>query len=273
LGRVKADPGQIEQVITNLAVNARDAMPKGGTLTLQTANAELDEAYASQHTEVTPGHYILMSVTDTGVGMTDEVKAHLFEPFFTTKEQGKGTGLGLPMVYGIVKQSGGHITAYGEVGHGTTFKIYLPRVEETAQAVLPTQMPVELPHGTETILLVEDAEQVRNLARVFLEECGYTVWAAGSGPEAIQFARQHEGKIHLLLTDVIMPEMSGPMLAPLLETLNPGAKVLYMSGYTDATSLRQDLMAAGSAFLQKPFSPDVLARKVREVLDATNQVV
>ena len=271
LGRVLADPGQSEQVITNLAVNARDAMPDGGTLTIRTANVELDEAYCRQHEEVTPGRCVLLTVADTGTGMTDEVKAHLFEPFFTTKDQGKGTGLGLATVFGIVKQSGGHITVYSELGHGTTFKVYLPRVEEAAEVAVPTGTPVEFPRGTETILLVEDEDQVRSLARMALEECGYTMLVAGNGPDAIQLAGQNEGKIQMLLTDVIMPEMSGRVLAPLLMSLNPGIKVLYMSGYTDTTIIRKDLLVAGSAFLQKPFSLDVLARKVREVLDAKEE--
>jgi len=268
LGRVKADPGQVEQVITNLAVNARDAMPEGGTLTIVTTNEELDELYASQHSEVTPGRYVLLAISDTGTGMTDEVKAHLFEPFFTTKAQGKGTGLGLASVYGIVKQSDGHINVYSELGHGTTFKVYLPRVEETATAAERREAPAEFPRGTETILLVEDEDQVRNLARMVLEECGYTVLAANNGPDAVQLAGRNEGRIQLLLTDVIMPEMGGRVLAPLLATLNPGIKVVYMSGYTDTQIIRQDLLAAGSHFLQKPFSPEVLARTVRQVLDA-----
>ncbi|MBI5397383.1 MAG: PAS domain S-box protein [Verrucomicrobia bacterium] len=267
-GHVKADPGQIEQVITNLAVNARDAMPEGGTLTLQTANADLDAAYASQHAEVTPGRYVLLTVKDTGTGMTDEVKAHLFEPFFTTKGQGKGTGLGLPTVYGIVKQSGGHLAVYSEVGHGTEFKIYLPRVEEAAEVAIATKAPAELPRGTETILLVEDEDQVRNLARSVLEECGYTVLAAGSGTEALFLAKQHKGKLHLLLTDMIMPGINGRVLAGTLQPQNPAMRFIFMSGYTDTSILPREMHTEDAAFLQKPFTLEVLARKVRDVLDA-----
>ncbi|MBI5396583.1 MAG: PAS domain S-box protein [Verrucomicrobia bacterium] len=268
LGRVKADPGQIEQVITNLAVNARDAMPEGGTVTLQTANAELDEAYASEHAEVTPGHYVLLTVSDTGTGMTDEVKAHLFEPFFTTKGLGKGTGLGLATIYGIVKQSGGHITVYSEVGHGTTFKVYLPRVEGAAEVVASAKASKEVPRGTETILLVEDEEQVRKLARAVLEECGYTVLAAGSGSEALFLAKQHKGKLDLLLTDMIMPGINGRVLAKTLQPQNPTMRFIFMSGYTDTGILPKNLLAEGAAFLQKPFAVDTLTRKVRDVLDA-----
>ncbi|MBI5394016.1 MAG: PAS domain S-box protein [Verrucomicrobia bacterium] len=267
VGRVKADPGQIEQVITNLAVNARDAMPEGGTLTIRTANAELDEAYASQHAEVTAGRYVLLTVADTGTGMTDEVKAHLFEPFFTTKGVGKGTGLGLATIYGIVKQSGGHITVYSEVGHGTTFKIYLPRVEEGGEVAVATKAPAELPCGTETILLVEDEDQVRNLARSVLEECGYAVLVAASGSEALRLAKQHAGKLDLLLTDMVMPGISGRVLAKALQPRNPTMGFIFMSGYTDTGILPRDLLAEGAAFLQKPFTLDVLARKVRQVLD------
>jgi len=267
LGRVKADPGQIEQVITNLVVNARDAMPDGGTLTIRTANAELDEEYAALHEDVTPGRYVQLALSDTGTGMGREIKAHLFEPFFTTKELGKGTGLGLSTAYGIVKQSGGHITVKSEVGRGTVFKIYLPRVEELTDTPDPARKFVELPRGTETILLVEDDEQVRNLTRILLEEYGYTVLVACNGSEAIKLAQQGEGKIKLLLADVVMPEMSGGMLAPLLVSMSPGIKVIYMSGYTDSSILRKELVLPGMAFLQKPFLRDALVRKVREMLD------
>lgn len=269
LGSAKADLGQMEQVITNLVVNARDSMPEGGTITIQTANIELDDDYANRHEEVTPGRYVLLTVTDTGMGMSKEVKEHLFEPFFTTKEQGKGTGLGLSTVYGIVKQSGGHITVISDVGCGTVFKIYLPRVDEATELASQASPSAEYPRGNETILLVEDEEQVRNLARMVLDECGYTVLVAGNGPDALRIARQNEGKIHLLMTDVVMPEMSGHMLAPLMVTMNPSIRVLYISGHTDTELARQNMVNSVSAFLQKPFSNEALARKVREVLDAS----
>jgi two-component system cell cycle sensor histidine kinase/response regulator CckA len=267
-GQVKADPGQIEQVIANLAVNSRDAMPHGGTLTIGTANVELDESYASQYAEVSPGRYVLLTVTDTGTGMTDEVKAHIFEPFFTTKDQAKGTGLGLAIIFGIVKQSGGHITLDSEPGYGATFKVYLPRVERAGEVAVPRGASGEVPYGTETILLVEDNESVRKLARMVLEERGYTMLMAGNGAEAIELARRYAGEIHLLLTDMIMPGMSGLVLAPLLVSSIPGLKVLYMSGFTDAAIERQDLATIGSSFLQKPFTADLLAHQVRALLDA-----
>jgi PAS domain S-box-containing protein len=267
LGQVKADPGQIEQVILNLAVNARDAMPQGGKLTIETANVYLDDQYARGHTTIQPGRYVMLSVSDTGCGIDAETQARMFEPFFTTKEQGKGTGLGLSTVYGIVKQSGGHLWVYSEVGKGTTFKIYLPRVDEVIESDEARDTLAELPQGRETVLLTEDEEQVRQMIRMILEMSGYCVLEASDGEEALAIYKQHEGEIDLVMTDVVMPQMSGRELAQSLEVLHPGIKVLYMSGYTDDAIVRHGLLDQEIAFLQKPFTPDVLIRKVREVLD------
>jgi hypothetical protein len=268
LGAVKADPGQLEQVIMNLGVNSRDAMPGGGKLTIETADVELDRTYATNHDPIEPGRYIMLAVTDTGTGMTEATKARLFEPFFTTKEKGKGTGLGLSTVYGIVKQSGGFIWVYSELGLGSTFKIYLPRVDEAAEA---TSAPATEPRpveGTETVFVAEDEEGVRRIVREALERRGYTVIHAASGPEAVARAEAHAGPIHLLVTDVVMPGMGGRDLATHLAAARPGLRVLYMSGYTDDSALRRRIVEGGSPYLQKPFSPDVLLRKVRAVLDA-----
>jgi PAS domain S-box-containing protein len=272
LGLVKADPGQIEQVIMNLAVNARDAMPGGGKLTIETANVELDQAYASRHMAVKPGAYVMLALSDTGHGMDEETQARLFEPFFTTKEKGKGTGLGLSTVYGIIKQSGGTIWVYSELDRGTTFKIYLPRVVDVLEALPLVPAPgSELARGSETILLVEDEESVRALAREALEEAGFQVLEARHGTEALVVSHQYQGAIHLLVTDVVMPEMSGRVLADRLAPQRPALKVLYMSGYTDNAIVHQGVLDPGTAFLPKPFSPDTLVRKVREVLDKPQQ--
>jgi PAS domain S-box-containing protein len=268
LGRVKADAGQIEQVLLNMAVNARDAMPEGGTLTIETANVELDEQYAQTHPGTAPGHYVVLALSDTGHGMDEQTQSHLFEPFFTTKEKGKGTGLGLATVYGIVKQSGGSIWVYSELGQGTAFKVYFPRVEGVAVPLVTAGSSVQSPAGTETILLVEDAGGLRKLARKILERYGYTILDAPNGDEALRICEQHQGTIHLLLADVVMPGMSGRALADRLALLHPATKVLYTSGYTDNAIVHHGVLTAGTAFLQKPYAPEALARKVRDVLDA-----
>jgi PAS domain S-box-containing protein len=264
---VKADPSQLEQIIMNLVVNARDAMPKGGKLTLETANADLDERYAAEHPGVTPGEYVMLAVSDTGTGMSRETQAHIFEPFFTTKEMGRGTGLGLSTVYGIVQQSGGHIWVYSEVDHGTTFKIYFPRSAEALEVAAGAPSTASASHGSEVILLVEDDDLVRNLTREILSACGYTVLA----PENVKVARalgEAQGaKIQLLLTDVIMPTMNGRELAQALLARHPGMKVLYMSGYAENAIVHHGVLDEGTYFLEKPFTPSALAAKVREVLD------
>jgi two-component system, cell cycle sensor histidine kinase and response regulator CckA len=270
LGKVKADPGQIEQVIMNLAVNARDAMPQGGKLTIETANVELDETYAEGHLKVKPGRYVMLAISDTGCGMTEEVKAHLFEPFFTTKAAGKGTGLGLATVYGIVKQSDGHVGVYSEEGLGTTIKVYLSPVEEDVAVEEPHSRQETAPVGTETLLLTEDDATVRALAHRILQRQGYTVLQASSAKEAIRLVEDFEGEIHLLVTDVVMPEMGGRQLAERLVITRPGLKVLYVSGYTDDAVIRHGVLQADVAFLQKPYTPVGLASKVRAVLDEPN---
>jgi CheY-like chemotaxis protein len=251
----------------NLAVNARDAMPGGGKLTIETANVELDEEYARTHVAVRPGPYVMLGVSDTGIGMSPEVQAQVFEPFFTTKEKGTGTGLGLSTAYGIVKQSRGNIWVYSEVGRGTSFKIYLPRVDKTGGGEKGKGVRIEARGGTETVLVVEDDEKVRNLAGRALSGYGYKVLTAGDGREAVEISKGHEGPIHLLLTDVVMPGMSGRDLAKILERLRPEMKVLYMSGYTDNAIVHHGILDKGLAFFQKPFTPWDLARKVRETLD------
>jgi len=270
LGAVKTDRSQIEQVIMNLAVNARDAMPQGGQLTIETANVEMDDVYAHDHFPAVPGSYVMIAVSDTGTGMSQETQSHMFEPFFTTKGKGKGTGLGLATVYGIVKQSGGFIWVYTEAGHGTAFKIYLPRV-----GLPPDPLPDTRPRaggitGTETVLLAEDEAAVRAVARQSLERHGYTVLEAESGEAALDLAQRYSGPIHLLLTDVVMPGMSGRALALRLAGLRPQMRTIYMSGYTDDAITRHGVLEPGVAYVQKPFSPDALARKVREKLDEGN---
>jgi CheY-like chemotaxis protein len=267
LGRVRADPNQIEQVIVNLAVNARDAMPDGGKVTIGTANVDLDEGFAQAHLGSVPGSYAMLAVTDTGQGMDASVRAHLFEPFFTTKEVGKGTGLGLATVYGIVKQSGGYISVYSEPGRGSSFKIYLPRIETPAEVPASTQKGGPAP-GSETVLVVEDEPAVLTLSRRALEAQGYVVLAASDAAAALRVVERHGGTIHLLLTDVVMPGLSGRELADRLVAQRPGIRVLYMSGYPGDAVVQHGTLPPGSAFLQKPFSPDGLARKVRDVLDA-----
>ncbi len=268
LWQVKADPGQIEQVIMNLAVNARDAMPRGGQLTLETANAALDAAYARTHTYVRPGPYVMLAVSDTGHGMDAETQSHIFEPFFTTKEPGKGTGLGLATVFGIVKQSGGHINVYSEPGRGTTFKVYLPRIDEVATKEEAATPSPPVPTGTETILLVEDAEALRVMIREILESGGYTVLDAAEPEEALAIAKAHPSPVHLMLTDVVLPRMSGPDLAASLAPALPGMRVLYMSGYTADAIGNHGVLEPGTHFIQKPFTADDLLHKLRAVLDA-----
>jgi PAS domain S-box-containing protein len=267
LGRVKVDPGQIEQVILNLAVNAKDAMPNGGKLTIETANAELDDVYARSHVSVAPGQHVMLSVSDTGVGMSPEVKERIFEPFYTTKEKGKGTGLGLSTVYGIVKQSGGNIWVYSELGQGTTFKIYLPRAEAAPEEIMEKVAKEEPPRGSETILVVEDEEELRKLAVQFLQKQGYRVLEATQGEEALLICEQHKEPIHLLVTDVVMPGMSGRELSERLTSLRPEIKILYMSGHTNSAIFHHGVLEPGVILLQKPFTLEGLARKVREVLD------
>jgi PAS domain S-box-containing protein len=268
LGNIKADPGQMEQVIMNLAVNARDAMPQGGKLIIETSNKFLDEAYARLHFKVRPGPYVMMAVSDTGCGMDAETQSQIFDPFFTTKELGKGTGLGLSTVYGIVKQSGGDIWVYSEPGRGTTFKLYLPCVDQEVHKLHPELSWIK-PSGTETVLLVEDEAQVRNLAALVLREHGYEVLEATSGDDALRIAQQYEGGIHLLLSDVVMPQMSGKELADRIKSTRSDIRVLYTSGYTDDAVLHHGILDADLEFIQKPFTPNTLANKVREVLDGS----
>ena len=269
LGNVRADPSQLEQVLMNLVVNARDAMPTGGKLGIETANVELTGEYSQRHRPLIPGAYVMLAVSDTGIGMSPEVRARVFEPFFTTKEKGKGTGLGLSTVYGIVKQSGGYVWVYSELGRGTTFKIYLPRVGEPVESVTPASALPRSLGGTETILVAEDDDILRPLARALLTNFGYTVLEAANADAAIAHARAHKGPIHLLLSDVVMPGASGRDLAHRLAESRPDTKVLYVSGYTDDAIVHHGMLEPGLHYLQKPFTPDALARKVRDVLDKT----
>jgi PAS domain S-box-containing protein len=270
LGSIKADPGQIEQVIMNLVVNARDAMPQGGKLTIETQNVYLDEEFAEQHIATNPGPYVMLAVSDTGTGMDEQTQARIFEPFFTTKEMGKGTGLGLSTVYGIVKQSGGNLWVYSELGQGTTFKVYLPRIDEGAAEYKRSAENEDAFRGTETVLLAEDEEMVRKLSARVLEMYGYQVLEAANGGTAFLICERHQGNIDLLLTDVIMPEMSGRELANRLNELRPEMKVLFMSGYTDDAIVHQGVLDEDENFIQKPFTPNALGQKVREVLDKSN---
>jgi CheY-like chemotaxis protein len=268
LGAIRADASQMEQIIMNLAVNARDAMPEGGRLIIETSNVDLDDGYNAKHPIVRqgPGPYVLLAVSDTGTGMNAETQAHIFEPFFTTKAQGKGTGLGLATVYGVVKQSGGFIWVYSEVGHGSTFKIYLPRVDEPVDRVGPVAMVSEAPRGTATILLTEDEQDVREVAREFLESGGYTVIEARDGAEALGLVEKHKGAINLLITDMVMPRMTGLELAARLKESQPGLRMLYMSGYSERAVEESMQPDPSIRLLSKPFSRGALLRTVHELL-------
>ncbi len=265
LGRVVADPGMVDQVLMNLAVNARDAMPQGGQLTIETRNVHLDEEYSRVHLDTKPGPYVMLAVSDTGQGMDREVQRRVFEPFFTTKEQGKGTGLGLSTVFGIVKQNEGHIWLYSEPGVGTTFKVYFPEVTATAERRPLVKAP-ESSRGNETILLVEDDEQVRHVAQAILHRGGYQVLVASNAGEAMILAEQHKGRIHLLLTDLVLPRVGGRELAQRLKAVRPDLLVLFMSGYTNDTVTVHQLLESDAAYLQKPLTPRALKARVREVL-------
>ena len=266
LGRVKADPGQIEQVLLNLVVNARDAMETGGRITIETSNVQLDRDYCAKHHNIEPGPWVMLTVTDTGCGMDAKTQTRIFEPFFTTKAQGKGTGLGLATVYGVVKQSGGFIYVYSEVGHGTTFKVYLPQVVADVDKDV-AEKPAAAPSGSETILFVEDEESVRELVREYLMGTGYRVLEACDGVQALEIAAAHKGAIDILVTDVVMPRLSGRELASRIAAVRPNVKVLFISGYTDDSIFRHGVLEGGVAYLQKPFNLKAIAQKIREVLD------
>ncbi len=274
LGQVKADPGQIEQVVMNLAINARDAMPGGGELSIKTSNIEVDRFYMDQHVDIKEGSYVLLVVSDDGIGIDEETRSQIFEPFFTTKELGKGTGLGLSTVYGIVKQSGGYITVHSQPGKGTSFRIYLPKAA-AALAAAPAARPDfrQTVLGSEIILLVEDEEAVRRLIRQVLESCGYSVLEASCGAQALDICERFEGMIHLMVTDIVMPSMSGPELAQHVGVLSPDTRILFTSGYAEGAAARPKMMMSADMFLAKPFTSDSLARKVREVLDGSDQIL
>jgi two-component system, cell cycle sensor histidine kinase and response regulator CckA len=263
---VMADRGQVEQIVMNLAVNARDAMPRGGILTIETANVELDENYPNTHFAVAPGSYVVLTVTDTGTGITPEVQARLFEPFFTTKDPGKGTGLGLATVHGIVARSGGSVNVHSEMGKGTSFKVYFPRANAAEMVVEAAPPPVRMHPGSETVLLVEDAEGLRELTKRLLERLGYTVLVAGNADEAVRLFEANPS-IALLLTDVVMPGASGPELTRRLAEQRPELRVVYMSGYTEEAIVHHGVLNPGIAFLHKPFTSKALGRKIREALD------
>jgi CheY-like chemotaxis protein len=266
-GRVKADPGQLEQVIMNLVLNGRDAMPQGGALTLETADLNLDEEHVEEMMGVEPGPYVMLSVTDTGCGMDEELQSHIFEPFFSTKERSKGTGLGLSTVFGIIKQSKGGISVSSKPGAGTTFRIYLPRVGDAPAETEPERRPAPSLAGTETVLLVEDETSIRKAVREALQRSGYRILEAHTPGEALLISEQHTGFIHLMLTDVVMPRMSGPDLVERLEPWHPEMKVLYMSGHSEKGILEQEILPPGAAFLRKPFAIQGLLEHVRQVLD------
>ena len=274
IGKIFVDPGQLEQVLLNLVLNARDAMPKGGTVTIETSDTSLEGPLVAHHGVLQPGRYVVLAVSDTGIGMTAEVQARIFEPFFTTKERGRGTGLGLSTVYGILRQSGGDITVYSEVGHGTTFKVYLPRHDAEMTLASP-HMPDDLTRlrGTETLLLAEDEALVREAATQILRGLGYHVLVAANAEQALEVCRSRDGRVDLLLTDLIMPGMSGRELADCIVATWPRVRALFMSGYTDDVIFHQRVLEAGVAFVPKPFTPSILARKVREVLDAPAKAV
>ncbi|MBT9438751.1 MAG: response regulator, partial [Desulfobacterales bacterium] len=270
LWQVKIDPGQIEQVIINLAVNARDAMPKGGKLTIETDNADLNENYFREHgiEGEKSGHYVVLAVSDTGSGMDKKTQEHIFEPFFTTKEVGKGTGMGLSTIYGIIKQNNGFVWVYSEPGQGATFKVYLPEVKKDADLEKKEQTHVDDLSGSETVLIVEDNDSLRNFAQKILHIYGYRTLNAENGEDALRVCKEHDGRIDLMITDVVMPKMGGREAAKRLQPLYPQMKVIYMSGYTDNAIVHHGVLEPGLNFLEKPFTPEGLARKVREVLDA-----